>query len=159
MRPQDDISVSKEEDELQKLMKNQKKIFASLKKRSPDIAALFAAMYRDSNAIELSYREDFIDKFKEMFKDIELEEEAPHIEEDDGIILTRATFDKYQAELKEIVDTGLNEATKAIVTAREFGDISENAELDIAQEYQRKVIARKAELEKIISTCKVIGED
>ena len=51
------------------------------------------------------------------------------------------------------------EVTKKIGVAREFGDLSENAEYDAAKEEQGKVEAEIAEMETKLKTCVIIDKD
>ncbi len=51
------------------------------------------------------------------------------------------------------------EVTKKIGIAREFGDLSENAEYDAAKEEQGKIEAEIAEMETKIKTCVIIDKD
>ena len=51
------------------------------------------------------------------------------------------------------------EVTKKIGIAREFGDLSENAEYDAAKEEQGKVEAEIAEMETKLKTCVIIDKD
>ena len=51
------------------------------------------------------------------------------------------------------------EVTKKIGIAREFGDLSENAEYDSAKEEQGKIEAEIAEMEAKIKTCVIIDKD
>ena len=51
------------------------------------------------------------------------------------------------------------EITEAIKTAKDFGDLSENAEYDAAKDEQRDIEARIEELEKILKNAEVVVED
>lgn len=51
------------------------------------------------------------------------------------------------------------EVTKKIGIAREFGDLSENAEYDSAKEEQGKLEAEIAEMETKLKTCIIINKD
>ena len=51
------------------------------------------------------------------------------------------------------------EVTKKIGIAREFGDLSENAEYDSAKDEQGKIEAEIAEMEAKIKTCIIISKD
>jgi len=156
-RRTDDISITREEDELVKLLRDNKKIFIFLGKQSKDIIAVFVSLYFECNAMEVELREDFVKKAMEKFPGIELHEERGREREiEEKVILTRETYEQFQAEYREIVDVKITELTKDIATAREWGDISENAELTIAQERQRMLLGRKNELERIFESCEII---
>lgn len=61
--------------------------------------------------------------------------------------LTLEDIKELEAELDNLKVTGRAEMAEKIRTAREFGDLSENAEYDIAKEEQAKMEARIMEIE------------
>ncbi|MCL2676069.1 MAG: transcription elongation factor GreA [Firmicutes bacterium] len=61
--------------------------------------------------------------------------------------LTKEDLKELQAELENLKVVGRPEMAERIRTAREFGDLSENAEYDIAKEEQAKMEARIMEIE------------
>jgi len=74
----------------------------------------------------------------------------------DKIPLTRAGFDRLDAELKKLKSQDRPEIIQAIASARELGDLSENAEYHSAKEKQGFIEARIKELEGIIGLADVI---
>lgn len=79
-------------------------------------------------------------------------------------IVTREGLEKLQEELSELTLQRRKEIAKKIKEAREQGDLSENAEYDVARDEQRAIEARIAELEAIVKNAEVIdtesiGED
>ncbi len=72
------------------------------------------------------------------------------------IPLTRAGFDKLEAELKHLKSVERPEIIAAISEARAHGDLSENAEYHSAKEKQSFIEGRIKELESIISLAEVI---
>jgi transcription elongation factor GreA len=69
--------------------------------------------------------------------------------------LTKEGLEKLKAELKELLDNKRPEVAKRIQTARENGDISENAEYDAARLEQSTVEKRIEELEDIVRHAQV----
>ena len=67
------------------------------------------------------------------------------------IPLTRAGFDKIDAELKHLKSVERPAIIRAISEAREHGDLSENAEYHSAKEKQSFIEGRVKELEGVIS--------
>ena len=65
----------------------------------------------------------------------------------DDLIVSQASFNPRQAEYKELVEVKIPENKEAIATAREHGDLRENAEYKMAREDQTTLMARKAQLE------------
>jgi transcription elongation factor GreA len=72
------------------------------------------------------------------------------------IPLTRAGFDKLDAELKHLKTVERPSIIRAIAEAREHGDLSENAEYHSAKEKQSFIEGRVKELEGVISLADVI---
>ncbi len=72
------------------------------------------------------------------------------------IPLTRAGFDKLDAELKYLKTVERPAIISAISEAREHGDLSENAEYHSAKEKQSFIEGRIKELEGVISLAEVI---
>ena len=74
----------------------------------------------------------------------------------DKIPLTRAGYDKLDAELKQLKSVERPAIIRAIAEAREHGDLSENAEYHSAKEKQSFIEGRIKELEGVISLAEVI---
>ena len=74
----------------------------------------------------------------------------------DKIPLTRAGFDKLDAELKHLKSVERPLIIRAISEAREHGDLSENAEYHSAKEKQSFIEGRVKELEGVISLADLI---
>ena len=74
----------------------------------------------------------------------------------DKIPLTRAGFNKLDAELKNLKSVERPAIIRAISDAREHGDLSENAEYHSAKEKQSFIEGRVKELEGVISLADVI---
>jgi len=72
------------------------------------------------------------------------------------IPLTRAGFDKLDAELKHLKTVERPAIIRAIAEAREHGDLSENAEYHSAKEKQSFIEGRVKELEGVISLADII---
>lgn len=72
------------------------------------------------------------------------------------IPLTRAGFDKIDAELKHLKSVERPAIIQAIAEARALGDLSENAEYHSAKEKQSFIEGRIKELEGVISLADVI---
>ena len=70
---------------------------------------------------------------------------------DDRIPMTREGYDKKKAELDRMKSAEMIEITKRIASAREQGDLSENAEYHAAREIQGQLQARINQLEYNLS--------
>lgn len=73
----------------------------------------------------------------------------------DILYVTKEGLENLKKELKELIDVKRPEIAKRIKTARDNGDISENAEYDAARQEQAFIEGRISELEEIVKTAKV----
>ena len=69
--------------------------------------------------------------------------------------MTQDGLDNLNKELKELIEVKKPENALRIKTARDQGDVSENAEYSIAREEQTKIDLRIAEIEAILKKAKV----
>lgn len=74
------------------------------------------------------------------------------------IILTPEGYARYEQELKDL-EAQKTEITEQLRTAREFGDLSENAEYDAAREAQAQNEARITEVRHILNTAQVADDE
>lgn len=72
------------------------------------------------------------------------------------IQLTKEGREKLQDELTWREGEHAKEITEAIKTAKDFGDLSENAEYDAAKEDQAKNEARVAEIRSILANAQIV---
>lgn len=75
-----------------------------------------------------------------------------------GFMCTEASYEKKKAELKEIKEVQVPANLKDIATARELGDLRENAEYQYAKDYKRELERRVGELTNDINTVRVMKE-
>lgn len=72
--------------------------------------------------------------------------------------MTKAGYDKLNAELDQLKSVERAKAAKAIAEAREKGDLSENAEYDAAKDAQGMLEAKINELDKIMANARILDE-
>ena len=72
--------------------------------------------------------------------------------------MTQEGYDKKMQELAHLESVERPEVVRAIVEAREKGDLSENAEYDAAKERQGMLEAKIAELKHLVATVRIIDE-
>ncbi len=70
-------------------------------------------------------------------------------------LMTREDYEELKRELEDLKVNGRAEMAEKIRTAREFGDLSENAEYDIAKDEQAKMEARILEIEDKLSNAQI----
>ncbi|MFY9487365.1 MAG: transcription elongation factor GreA [Solirubrobacterales bacterium] len=73
-------------------------------------------------------------------------------------IVTQEGYDKLKAEMEDLTIRGRREIAERIKEARDFGDISENAEYDAAKNEQAMLEARIAGLEDKIRSAVIVDE-
>ncbi|WP_421466752.1 transcription elongation factor GreA [Mycoplasmopsis synoviae] len=76
--------------------------------------------------------------------------------EQEKIFLLQETLDKYKKEYEKLVKVDRVEIQNALKEARAQGDLSENAEYDVARDKQAVVEARILELEGILDKAQLI---
>ena len=74
-------------------------------------------------------------------------------------LLTYAGLKKLEDELHDLKVVKRKEVAEKIKEAREQGDLSENAEYDVAKDEQRDIELRIEEIEKILKNAEVVVED
>jgi transcription elongation factor GreA len=72
------------------------------------------------------------------------------------IELTNEGLQELKEELKELKEVKLPEAIKRVTAAREYGDLSENAEYHDARDEQEFIHTRIDDIEEIIANAKVV---
>jgi transcription elongation factor GreA len=78
---------------------------------------------------------------------------------DDRIPMTREGYDKKKAQLDHMSGDEMIEVTKRIATARDLGDLSENAEYHAAREDQGMLQARINQLKDQLSRAFIVDTD
>jgi len=73
--------------------------------------------------------------------------------------MTQEIYEKLMSELDVMKTTGRKEISQAIATARDKGDLSENAEYDAAKDAQGMLEAKINELEKQLANVKFLKEE
>jgi transcription elongation factor GreA len=71
-------------------------------------------------------------------------------------LVTQAGYDRLVAELEALTTSRRAEVAERIKTAREYGDVSENAEYDDAKNEQARVETRIITIEESLRTAKII---
>lgn len=73
-------------------------------------------------------------------------------------VVTQEGFDRLKEEIEDLSGRGRREIAERIKEARDFGDISENAEYDAAKNEQAMLEARIAQLEEKLRDAVVVDE-
>jgi transcription elongation factor GreA len=70
--------------------------------------------------------------------------------------LSREAYERLQAELEDLTTRGRVEIARAIETARELGDLSENADYHAAREDQGRMEARIRQLQALVENAVIV---
>ena len=70
--------------------------------------------------------------------------------------LSREAYERLQAELEDLTTRGRVEIARAIETARELGDLSENADYHAAREDQGRMEARIRQLQSLVENAVIV---
>ena len=81
----------------------------------------------------------------------------PHTEED--IVLTENGRRSIEEELRKLITVDRQEVASRIREAKDFGDLTENAEYEAAKNQQAFVEGRILDLKRILSSARVLSED
>lgn len=73
--------------------------------------------------------------------------------------MTREGKEEFEAELEHLVTVERKENAERLKIAISYGDLSENAEYDAAKEAQAETEQRINEIEAMLRTAKVVGDD
>src|SRR5881397_2554179 len=77
---------------------------------------------------------------------------------DERIPMTKEGYEKKKADLDRMMNVEMIELAKRIATARELGDLSENAEYHAAREDQGMLQARIDELQRTLASAYIIDK-
>ncbi|MDA8071677.1 MAG: transcription elongation factor GreA [Actinomycetota bacterium] len=77
---------------------------------------------------------------------------------DQPTVLTRATYERLQAELEDLTTRGRVEIARAIEAARALGDLSENGDYHAAKDQQGKMEARIRQIEATLGEAQLVDE-
>ncbi len=83
----------------------------------------------------------------------------PSLNKTEPTRLTRATFDRLQAELEDLTTRGRVEIAQHIEAARALGDLSENGDYHAAKDSQGKMEARVRQLQALLKSAQVMEGD
>ncbi len=78
---------------------------------------------------------------------------------DNEVLLTEEGYEKLEEELKHLKEVKRKEVAEKIKVARDFGDISENAEYDEAKNEQAFIEGRIKKLENMLDNAEVVKQD
>ncbi|MHB9109824.1 MAG: transcription elongation factor GreA [Armatimonadota bacterium] len=73
-----------------------------------------------------------------------------------AVHLTRAGYQRLHAELRELIEVRRPQVMSDLVQAREYGDLRENAEYEVAKRDQGVIEGRIHELEEMLSSVEII---
>ncbi|MEW5944761.1 MAG: hypothetical protein AB1742_01045 [bacterium] len=155
--PKEGPYTSREEAEMLEMLSDVDAVVEFLRAQNEGAAAGFWEMYDGSAAID----DDLKDRMRGEIAAITGDAEIParRKQKEETYRLTRESYEKYREELRKLVEEDIPANLRDIRTAREWGDLSENAEYHAARERQQLLRGRKLYLEKVLGSCEVIEGD
>src|SRR5579863_4190710 len=84
---------------------------------------------------------------------------ASEVVTEDATHLTRATFERLQAELEDLTTRGRVEIARAIEAARALGDLSENGDYHAAKDTQGKMESRIRRLQHTLGHAVLVDDE
>ena len=101
---------------------------------------------------------------KKRWPDISFAKDEPIVEKPrrkvvSGFLCLESSYNKKQAELKEINTVDMPQILKEINTARELGDLRENSEYQYAKEHKRELERRIGELTHDLTTVRIVKRE
>ena len=110
----------------------------------------------EKNALEKA----LVNKWPEItFMKEESVNEKPVRKVASGFLCLESSYDRKQAELKEINTVDMPQILKEINTARELGDLRENSEYQYAKEHKRELERRISELSHDLTTVRIMKKE
>ena len=119
-------------------------------------------LFRLEGVADLSYEllTEFKNKLKAKYPNIDFDTKKKVVETvySSGLLVTKAGFEKKQAELKNILEVEIPKNSKEIGEAIALGDLSENAEYKYGKEKQAMLNAAAAKLTEEINSAQVFDK-
>lgn len=157
--PKEGPSVSREEDEIKKFLLKKKAVLKMLRQHTDNVVLMFGQLYYNNNAMSDEDKAEMLRLLREQYPTLDFDSAVASADVvRDEVTLTREAFDRYEKEFEDLIERQLPDISRAIGTAREMGDISENAEYHAAKEKQGMLMSRKRYLERLLDVAQVLDE-
>lgn len=150
--------MSRDESEIVSLLDNLKNLKGFIKKVERPVADEFLRHYAACSAINEDNRKANIEILKaarpelvDAYDTKQAEQEKPQI--------TRETYEKYKEEHRKLIEEDIPQNIEDIRTAREWGNLRENAEYQTARDKQGLLQARRVFLERTLERCEVMDRE
>ena len=101
-----------------------------------------------TNTVKRAAEKAVANRFPEMLSTVATSQRGEEDNEDKTIYTTAEGVSRREAELKDILSNKMEEVRLEIGRALEFGDISENAELDAAREKQQRLAEQASRIQE-----------
>ncbi len=132
------------------LLNDQAMITALLADASPDVVRDHARQIMRSTAFDELDRRSLMARLVKAFPFVQ-ELLVTKARKEQPLIVSKASFEKRQAELQEIIQKKIPENSREIGVARSYGDLRENFEFKAAKDMQRLLMQQRAELESMLA--------
>lgn len=124
-----------------------------LEECSQETAHDLATMLMLNQGFEELSKKSVLARFIKLFPAIQSIVDGDSQQRQRALIVSVESYEARKAEYDELVSKKIPENKEAIATAREHGDLRENAEYKMARQEQDTLLARKSQLEIDLSRC------
>lgn len=101
-------------------------------------------------------KKSLLARFIKLYPKIQgLIDKEANAEASEQLVVSKASYEKFQKELSDIIKVKLPAIKEAINIAKEHGDLKENSEYKMAKQDQTTTMARKAQLEGDLARARV----
>jgi transcription elongation factor GreA len=100
-------------------------------------------------------KKSLLARFIKIFPNIQSLVAADAEGKEEQLLVSRESFERKREEYENIVSKRIPENSKAIASAREHGDLRENAEYKMAKQDQQVLMAQKGQLERELARARI----
>lgn len=139
----------------EQLSDDQELIAELLATATPDVAMDLAMALQLNQGFDELSKKSLLARFIKIFPAIQSIVSDGDSSRPKSLIVSKESYDQKQAEYENLVNVLIPENKQAIATAREHGDLRENAEYKMARQDQETLMARKAQLESELGRAQI----
>lgn len=126
-----------------------------LAEATPDVAMDLAMALQLNQGFDELSKKSLLARFIKIFPRIQSIVSEGSTSRPKSLIVSKSSYEQRQAEYDNLVNVLIPENKQAIATAREHGDLRENAEYKMARQDQETLMARKAQLESELARVQI----
>lgn len=145
--------------QVQEYLFEEGRLLAFLMAADADAITRLYSLLNDVKDLDPSIRINLKQRIKERFPDFRFLGEPEAEKVSLGLLVTRASFEAKQRELKRLIDVEIPENSREIGAAMSKGDLRENAEYKAALEKQEMLKAAASRLQEEVQQAQIFNEN